>query len=96
MDKFPYCKGSLESHCGRLCSHDNIMHLMMRLALVEGNILEQLENEKVIMLRELMENLEWEPCAIAMAVGSLVRQGVIQCNESGRDVFIEFCERNVK
>jgi len=84
------CKQGIEPECGRLCSHDNSTHLMTRLALVEGSILERLESEKIMGLRELMEELEWEPCVLTMAIGSLVRQGVIQCAEYGEDVFIEY------
>ena len=87
------CKHGLEPECGRLCSHDNITHLMTRLALIEGSILERLEKEKVMAIRELMEGLEWEPCAVSMAVGSLMRQGTIQCTEYGKDVFLEFLEQ---
>ncbi len=83
------CKQGLDSECGRLCSHDNNTHLMTRLALIEGSILEHLEKEGIMALRELMEQLEWEPCAVTMAVGSLVRQGFIQCAEYGEDVFVE-------
>ncbi len=96
MDKFSSCKGGMEPNCGRLCSHDNLTHLMTRLALVEGSILERLESEKILALRELMDHIEWEPCAVTMAVGSLVRQGMIQCREYGRNVFLEFCEHSVK
>ena len=96
MKKISSCKGGLEPNCGRLCSHDNITYLTTRLGLVEGEILERLENEKIIILRELMEQLGWESCAVSMAVGSLVRQGMIQCREYGRNVFLEFCEHSVK
>jgi hypothetical protein len=90
--KTTHCKNDVDSGCGRLCSHDDMTHLMTRLALIEGSILERLEKEKVIALRELMEVLEWEPCGISMAVGSLVRQGIIQCTEFGKNVFVECCE----
>lgn len=87
------CKHGLEPECGRLCSHDNMTHLMTRLALIEGSILERLEKDKYLAIRELMEELGWEPCAVSMAVGSLVRQGLIHCDEYGEDVFLEFIEK---
>ena len=93
MNKISNCKHGLEPECGRLCSHDNMTHLMTRLAFVEGSILERLEKEKYMAIRELMEELEWEPCAVTMAVGSLMRQGMIQCTEYGEDVFLEFLEQ---
>ena len=92
MNKLFHCKSSTASDCGRLCSHDQLTHLMTRLALVEGSILEHLEREKIVALQELMGKLEWEPCAVMMAVGSLVRQGTIQCREYDRDVFLELSE----
>jgi hypothetical protein len=67
---------------------------MTRLAMVEGYILERFEDRKIIALRELMENLEWEPCAVSMAVGSLMRQGMIQCSEYEYDVFLELSQAN--
>ncbi len=92
MNQILNCKHGLEPECGRLCSHDNVTHLMTRLAQIEGSILERLENEKVMAIRELMEDLEWEPCAVTMAVGSLMRQGMIQCAEYSKDVFLEYLE----
>ena len=96
MNEFLNCKDGLEPYCGRLCSHDNITHLMTRIALVEGNVLERLENEKIIILRELIKDLDWEPCAISMAVGSLMRQGMIECTEYNQDVFIELGKQSAK
>ena len=93
MKKYSYCKRGLEPECGRLCSYDNMTHLMTRLAIIEGSILGRLEKERYMAIRELMEELEWEPCAVTMAVGSLVRQGMIQCTEYGKDVFLEFLEQ---
>ena len=87
------CKHGLEPECGRLCSHDNITYLITRLELIEGSILERLEKEKYMAIRELMEALEWEPCVVTMAVGSLMRQGMIRCSEYGKDVFLEFLEQ---
>ncbi len=82
-------KHGLEPECGRLCSQDGFAHLMTRLTFIEGEILEKLDEDTIVALRELMEKLEWEPCAVTMAVGSLVRQGLVKCDEYGKDVFIE-------
>ncbi len=95
MNTPPKCKHGLEPECGRLCSHDNRTHLMTRLALIEGRILEELEEEKIMALRELMERLEWEPCSVTMGVGSLIRQGLIKTAEYGEDVFLEFSKNPV-
>lgn len=64
------------------------MHLLTRLEIIEGQILEHLEKKEITPLRELMDELNWQPCAISMAVGSLVRQGVVKCAEYGKEVFI--------
>ncbi len=88
MDK---CKGSknvLHSHCGKLCSKDKVTYLVTRLALVEGEILERVENSNEVTVHQLMEAIEWEPCAVAMAIGSLMRQGVIRGVEDGENVIL--------
>lgn len=85
------CKGSkdaLHSHCGRLCSKDKVTYLVTRLELVEGEILERIENSKEVTVHTLMEAVEWEPCAVAMAIGSLIRQGVILGVEDGENVIL--------
>lgn len=89
MGTYHSCKNELDPDCGRLCSHDNLTHLMTRIAIVEGTVLERLEDRKTMSLRKLMEELPWEPCAITMAVGSLARQGMIRCGEDGIEVFLE-------
>ena len=91
MNQLSFCKEGPDTNCGRLCSHDKLTHLMTRLALVEGSILERLEGVRMISLHELMELKEWEPCAIAMAVGSLVRQGMIRSIERDQEVFLVVC-----
>lgn len=92
MNKPSEYKHGLDPICGRLCSYDNLTNLITRLALIEGSILERLEMDRVVELRELMEELEWEPCTIAMAVGSLVRQGMIKSTERGQSIFIEMVQ----
>ena len=85
------CKGSQEvlySHCGRLCSKDKVTYLVTRLALVEGEILERLENSNEVTVHQLMEAVAWEPCAVAMAIGSLMRQGMIRGVEDGENVIL--------
>lgn len=77
--------------CGRSCSQEQWTYLVTRLGLVEGHILEILENGDLT-LRQLMERLEWEPCAIAMATGSLIRQGFIRSFENGGEVFLQITE----
>lgn len=85
------CK-DLPPLCGRSCSQEHLTYLVTRLGLVEGNIIESLENHGGLTLRGLMEILEWEPCAVAMATGSLIRQGIIRSVEVGGEVFLEIVE----
>ncbi len=92
MKRVSFCKENVDFSCGRLCAKDDLTHIMTRLALIEGHVLERLEHAQIMTLHELIETLECEPCAIAMAVGSLVRQGTIRSWEEGRDVFLEHCD----
>lgn len=85
--------GDLPSFCGRFCSQDQVTHLMTRLGIVEGEILQALETNGDLTLHRLMEILEWQPCEIAMAVGSLLRQGLIRSVEMGEEVFLGVKER---
>lgn len=90
MKKNSFCKKNIRHECGRLCSQDKITHLMTRLALIEGSIIEKLEDEKAMTLRELMKDVEWEPCAVSMAIGSLIRQGMVRCREYDKHVLLEY------
>ena len=90
------CKEDIDFGCGRLCGHGNLAHVITRIGLIEGTILERLEQARIATLHELMETLESEPCAIAMAAGSLVRQGMIRSWERGQDVFLEYCEQKTQ
>ena len=96
MNQLSSSNENLPCRCGRLCSPDHLTHLVTRLGLIEGDILEQLERDKVINLRELMDLMKWEPCEIAMAAGSLIRQGMVRGAEHGHEVFLELCEHRVK
>ncbi len=82
-------KDQLPEHCGRLCGADGFTHIVMRVALIEGDIIERLEHSNPMTLRQLIENLKLEPCAAAMAVGSLIRQGLIRSFEHEGEVVVE-------
>ena len=88
MENCKQPKDGLRDHCGRLCSKDKFTHLVTRLALVEGEILEQFDDKGEISVHNLMEALPWEPCTVAMAIGSLMRQGMIRGIEKGENVIL--------
>ena len=75
--------------CGKLRGHNQLVALMTKLGVLEGIILEKLDEARIVTLQELMETLQYNPCVITMAVGSLIRQGVIRGREHGQDVFLE-------
>lgn len=82
--------GTINDHCcGKLREHCQFVSLMTKLGLLEGVILEKIEESKMVTLQELMVALHGNPCIITMAVGSLIRQGVIRSSEHGQDVFLE-------
>lgn len=93
MNQLSSSNVNLPGRCGRLCSSDHLTHLVTRLGLIEGDILELLECDRIINLRELMDLIKWESCAIAMAVGSLIRQGMVRGIEHGPEIFLELCEQ---
>ena len=75
--------------CGKLRGHDQLVTLVTKLGVLEGIILEKLEEREIITLQELMETLQYNPCVITMAVGSLIREGVLRSREHGQDIFLE-------
>lgn len=82
------CNDELHLKCGRSCGEEPTS-LMTRLAIIEGSILEQIEKNVYVTVHQLMEELEWGPCAIAMSVGSLVRQGILRSFENKQEVYLE-------
>jgi DNA-binding MarR family transcriptional regulator len=68
---------------------------MTRLGLIEGDILNYLEDSPHESLHQLIHELKWEPCVISMAAGSLIRQGLIRTVRVGRDVMLEVITKPV-
>ncbi|MDP3921424.1 MAG: hypothetical protein Q8R76_11535 [Candidatus Omnitrophota bacterium] len=75
--------------CGRLCGADGETSLITRLGLVEGGILEQLEQQHTTTLHELIHKMEHQPCIVSMGLGSLIRSGLIYCEEIGEELIIQ-------
>jgi len=75
--------------CGRLCGADQTTHLMTRLGVVEGDVLDYVCKHPSISLKQLIRGLDWQPCIITMGVGSLIREGLVEVAEQGNDVLIK-------
>ena len=68
--------------------------LMTPLALVQGDILTQLEEYGATTLRHLIRSLEWPSRMVMMGVGGLIRQGLVRGVQLELDVVIEVIPRN--
>ena len=75
--------------CGRLCGADRTTHLITRLGIAEGDVLDYIVTQPSMSLSQLIKNLDWQPCLITMVVGLLIREGLVQATEYGNDVLIE-------
>jgi len=84
--------GPVESNypeCGRLCGTDQVTHIMTRLGIAEGDILDYVVAHPSISLNQLIRSLDWQPCLITMGVGLLIREGLVHATEHGNDVLIK-------
>jgi DNA-binding MarR family transcriptional regulator len=63
--------------------------LMMTLGAASGEILTYLEQHGATTLRRLVRELEWPMVIITMAVGALVRQGLIRSVQHDLEVILE-------
>jgi len=82
----------MESHypeCGRLCGADQATHLITRLGIAEGDVLDYITKHPLISLNQLIRSLDWQPCLISMVIGLLIREGHVQATEYGNDVLIK-------
>ncbi len=78
--------------CGRLCSQEDLTNLVTRMGLIEGDVLGALDKGE-LSLRDLMKTLRWEACAVAMATGSLLKQGLIRSVENGGEVYLGLAKK---
>ena len=63
--------------------------LMTLLGLVEGDILDYLEIHGPASLRRLIQRLEWPANIITMAVGSLIRHGLVHGEQRELEIMLE-------
>ncbi len=77
-----------EAMCGRSCHCDHGSSLLTRLSLIQGEVLEAIENRGKVSLHHLMEKQHCSPCAVSMAVGELLGQGLVRVSEEGEEVMI--------
>ena len=63
--------------------------LITPLGLVEGDVLLYLEAYGSTTLRQLIRELEWPTSLVTMAVGALVREGLIRAVQHELEVFVQ-------
>ncbi len=63
--------------------------LMTPLGIIEGEALAQLESSGPTSLRTLIRRLNWPSRYVTMAVGALVREGLVRARELELDVIVE-------
>ena len=96
--KSNFCEGGSDAmgpvdsnypECGRVCGADQTTHLITRLGVAEGDVLDYMETHPSMSLNQLIRSLNWQPCFISMVVGLLIREGLVQATEHGNDVLIK-------
>ncbi len=63
--------------------------LMTTLGIVEGDILTYLERFGTTTMRQLIRELEWPAPMVMMAVGALIREGLIRALRHELEVVVE-------
>ena len=66
--------------------------LMIPLSLVSGDVFMYLEAHGTTSLRRLIRELEWSAPMVMMAVGTLVREGLVHATPHDLDVIVEVHE----
>lgn len=62
--------------------------LMTPVGVVEGDILTYLEQHDAVTLDQLIQQLAWPSLVIVMAVGALIREGLIRASQFGKDFLV--------
>ena len=63
--------------------------LMTFLGVIGGEVLSYLESHSRTTLRRMIEDLPWPAVWVMMAMGALIRQGLVRGIQHGADVIIE-------
>jgi hypothetical protein len=63
--------------------------LMTPLGLTTGDVLTEVDSSGAITLRRLIRKLDWPVYLVLMAVGALVRQGLIRATQRELEVVVE-------
>ena len=63
--------------------------LMTPLGLIEGEVLTYLETHGATTLRRLIRELEWSAPMVMMAIGALVREGLVRAIQHDLEVIVE-------
>ena len=77
------------AECGKLCGADHMTHLLMRMEILEGNLLDYIATHPSISLHQMIEDLDLQPCIISMTVGVLIRQGLVEATENENEVLLK-------
>ena len=76
--------------------------LMTSLGLIEGDVLAYVEEHGATTVRRLIRELEWSAPMVMMAVGALVREGLVRATQHDLEVIVELLpprsspERNIE
>ena len=65
--------------------------LLTTLSLVEGEILNYLEQHGVARLKKVVKDLEWPMAEVIMGVGALIREGLVDVRRDRFGVFLRAC-----
>jgi DNA-binding MarR family transcriptional regulator len=63
--------------------------IMTSLGIVEGEVLLHLEEHGATALRQLMRELEWPSPIVTMAIGALIRQGLVRASQHELELLLE-------
>jgi hypothetical protein len=63
--------------------------VMTSLGLIGGEVLLYLETCGAASARQLVRTLEWPVDMVYMAIGALIRQGLIQVSQNKDEIFVE-------
>jgi len=63
--------------------------LITKLGMIEGEILSHLETEGPTNVQDLLSRLPWRSESLLMAIGSLIRQGLVRGIQQNTDLLLE-------
>ena len=79
----------IESEWKKPPENGNAASLMTPLGIIGGEVLTYLEEHGATALRRLIRDLEWPAQIVMMAVGALVREGLVRAVQHDLEVILE-------